>query len=769
MRMLDFSEIGRVGPFTIIGDRNRISRCVGLINKKRDVVLSPDMGYESFIDYHDGLIIANKPTKNGPGWMLIDYLGNPITPEGYTFITYAEEDCYKVEKGSRHNIMRRNGTFVLKEWPHRVSKVYNGYFTFGKTIRKTKSTPTRYVEGLAHINGTVVFPMVFDSLIPSEGAVFSAKYDGKPYVVHGGAVFDPAKKHYPVLRAASTMNEILEKSVNWILPGLQFFYRDTDAEIDVESQYPVGKTLRSGFFVDMSTKLLKPAKKTRFIIAAAHAALLCGYETEDERQAALQYSPEAEEWRHAVLHKNTWLKVMDVYKAGGVTQILLLQIPETAAKFFGDEPEFFKFINDAAGDGASIIEYARNSLDEKLHDIVHPRSLDTKFVERMSQPIGYDSDGEAYSISPDLRPYDNDINLMNGTPGLFYSRYIHLLAKDRDIIREFESFPWRGVVGSFCEGCIYAEGTNDKPFGCGRLFEKKFRTNYINGRCNYFKNRLQKESLFEYRSRCELEKASKKSGHYAKRLLREFIDEKLNGNIEDIASFDFCSLKGDSKYGCLRGPDIVTNFAIIKAIMEVVFGEHWPNLNVDTLDVYTFQTGTIINDHRLVGSRLQPRNFKFLTRFEDNSDLRDMAEVLHALKPTLGNFLVWPNKAVMHSIHDSSKLRGYIDRTFIGMYEVASGAEKQNMDIAAAMYKNRELMKDYQGIDGFHRFMKVSLLEDFLDENGVPQKLFDGISNSAKDFNPTLLPSAVKQYHDFMAPFIRKRTRRIIEILKTKI
>lgn len=769
MIMLNYSEIGTVGPFTIIGDRYRESRCVGLIDNNRKVVVSPDMGYESFIDYHDGLIIANKPTKNGPGWMAIDYLGNPISPEGYTFITYAEEGYYDVENGSRHNIMRRDGTFILKEWPHRVSKVYNGYFTFGNTIRKTKTTPTRYVEGLAHVNGTVVFPMVFDSLIQSQGSVFSAKYNGEPYVVHDGAVFDPAKKHYPVLRPTSTMYEILEKSINWILPGLQFFYRDTDAEIDVATQYPVGKTLRSGFFVDMSTKLLKPAKKTRFIIAAAHAAVLCDYETEDDRKAALHYSPKVEEWRHAVLHKNTWLKVMDVYKKGDVTQILLLQMPETAAKFFGDEPTFFKFINEAAGEDTSIIEYARHSLDEKLHDMVHPRSLDSELVNRMSQPIGYDSNGEPYSMAPDLTPYENDVNLMNGTPGLFYSRYIHGLAGDKDIIREFDSFPWRGIVGTVCEGCMYAKGTNDQPFGCGRLFEKSFRTNYLKGSCDYFKKSLQQESLFEYRGRCEREKASKKAGTYAERLLQEFIAEKLSGNIEALKSFDFSTLKGDPKYGGLKGPDMVTNFAIVKAIMEIAFGEHWPDLNVDSLDVYTYQTGTIINDGRLVGIRLQPRNFKTLTCFPDNLELVDMAEELHALKPTLGNFLVWPNKAVMHNIHDSSKLRGYIDRTFIGMYEAASGAKKPNMDVAAAMYKNRKLLKDYQGVEGFHKFMKISLLEDFLDSDGIPQQLFDGISNSAKDFNPALLPAAIKQYHDFMEPFILKRTQRIIDILKTKI
>lgn len=757
-----FSEVGKIGPFTIIGDPERKFRNLGLADNNRKIVIDPAMGYQSFIDYHDGLLIANKPTKTGPGWMVIDYFGNQISPVGeYTFVTYAEEGYYDIEKGSRHNIMRRDGTFVLEEWPHRVSSVHNGYFSFGNTIRKTKTTPTRYVDGLAHVSGLIVFPMIFEGLHHEGDSYFRGKINNELMYAVEGAVYDPSKKHYPQPEAENKYGKLIEETINWVLPGLQFFYRDTDAVSDAISMYPVGAVFRSGFYVDMSTRLFKPNKKTRFIVAAAHAALLCDEENPELPDYTKKYSPKATEWCHAVLHKNTWLKVMDVYQVGDVTQVLLLQIPETAAKLFGNSDAVFKFIDGAMGDETSLVELARQSLDEKIKDMVHPRSLDQEFSVRMAQPIGYDSNGTKFPLEPDLTPYSQ-----TGPEGSF-SFFIHRIANDKDIKREIDGFPWRGIVGTVCEGCMYAKDTNDKPFGCGRLFEKEFRTNYTKGLCEYHKESLEKDSMFEYGERKQREVESKKAGTYAERLLQEFIDEKLGGNIDSISDFDFRTLKGDPKFGGLKGPDMVSNFAIVKSIMEIVFGEYWPELNVDSLDVYTYQTGTIINDGRLVGIRLERGNFKTLNRFSDNRELVDMAEDLHTLKGTIGNFIVWPNKAVMHSIHDSSKLRGYIDRTFIGMYEVASGAKKPNVDVAAAMYKNRKLMKDYQGVDGFHKFMDVSLLEDFLDENGVPKRLFDGISNSAKDFNPDLLPAAVKQYHDFMAPFVRQRSARIIEILKS--
>ena len=183
-----------------------------------------------------------------------------------------------VEKGSRHNIMRRDGSLVLKEWPHRVWKVRNGYFQIENTIRKTKTTPTRYVAGVAHVSGIIVFPMIFESVRffdDRDDANMLAKKDSQPFVIHSGALFDPQKRHYPPKSEPNNIGKFFEQVVNWILPGLQMFYRDTDADIDVERMYPVGKVVQTGFYTSVSTKLQKPGQKTRFLIASALAALLC--------------------------------------------------------------------------------------------------------------------------------------------------------------------------------------------------------------------------------------------------------------------------------------------------------------------------------------------------------------------------------------------------------------------------------------------------------------------------------------------------------------
>lgn len=775
MKLYD-RKIGNLGPFEIIGTDDPRD-CLGLRDRIGRWVISPDCGYKTFLNYDDGLIIAFKSADDGLGWVLVDYHGNCIS-ERYNYIEPAGEGYYMVEKGSRHNIMRRDGSIVLREWPHRVGKVCNGFFQIGNTIRKTKTTPTRYLAGVAHVSGIIVFPMIFESVKTSDDPndiSMMAKTDDQLYVIYNGALFDPQKRHYPPKTVKDTLGILLEKSVNWILSGLQLFYRDTDADIKAEEMYPIGRVFRTGVYTSVSTKLQQPAQKTRFLIASAHAALFCSDENGNVNETGLRFSPRAEEWRHAVISKNAWLKVLDIYRVNDITQIFMIQIPETAAMYFGDSETIFNIINEVGDSGTSLVDIARRSLDEKMKQSVHPRSTDSDWVALMSQPVGYTQDGQPYSISPD---YSLDEDPFSGHHNTYehnrhFCRVVHNLADDGDIVLDYDGFPWRGIVGSVCDGCMYAKGTNGQPFGCGRLFQKSFRKNYTSGQCEFWKYSLGEESDFERRTRFEREREaehnSKVSGSYAYSLVDEFIKEHLNGDIDNLLYFDFSNLKEDRKYGPIKGPSMVTNFAIVKSIIEIVFGEYWPDLNVETLDNYQYQIGTIINYQRIVGSRIAFKVFKSLETYCPAQELMDLAEELYTAKNTIGNFIVWPNKAIMANLFDDSKMRGYIDRMFIAIYNVMIDASKQNMDVKAALYKNRRLMKDYQGKEGFIAFMRNSFLDRFINDDGSPKSLFYGLSNAARDFNPKLLPDALRQYHDFMIPTVEWRCKKILERLKRKL
>ena len=369
---------GECGPFEIYGTNNPQDN-MGLKDKTGKWHISPDRGFKNFSDYDDGLMVAYKPHDQGYGWLLIDYHGNILCNDGYNLIERNGEGFFKVQKGSKENVIRRDGSLVLSEWPHRVGKVHNGYFTIGKTIRKTKTTPTQYLDGIAHVSGIVALPMQFHSVDFAGGSgqfKLRENKDDTPLYFFSGALADPNGSHYPKKENENVMGKFFEEFINWTLPGLQFFYRDTDAYIDVERMYPLGKVFRTGFYATVSTRLQKPAQKTRFLIAGAHVALLCSDENEIKNTEGLKISPRAEEWKQGYLHRNSWLKVLDVYKVGDITQILLLQLPESGAKYLGAGNAVFNFVNENVANGMTLVDIARKSLDDKMKQPIHPRSTD---------------------------------------------------------------------------------------------------------------------------------------------------------------------------------------------------------------------------------------------------------------------------------------------------------------------------------------------------------------------------------------------------------
>lgn len=308
-------------------------------------------------------------------WYLIDKDSNQVT-EAYSYIEEWGEGYYKAEQGAKKNILRPDGSVVLDQWYNDVFKVQHGFFIFGNTIRKSKTNPkTRYIQGVAHVSGIIVFPMIFERTQWCEdGKAIYAEIDEKPYILTlDGSIYDPAHSHLPLRKKINWPN-LFEKFANWTLPGLQFYYRDTDARVIIETTYHVGDVLRAGFLLDATTQLWKPAHRTRFIIASAHAAHF--FEIEDLVKA----NPNVKEWNLCTFHFNSYFKVMDVYEKDGYRQVFLLHIPPAAAFFLGRDETAINFINEATGQEGSLIEMARKSLDEKLKMDIHPRSLDKDFV-----------------------------------------------------------------------------------------------------------------------------------------------------------------------------------------------------------------------------------------------------------------------------------------------------------------------------------------------------------------------------------------------------
>ena len=63
---------------------------------------------------------------------------------------------------------------------------------------------------------------------------------------------------------------------------------------------------------------------------------------------------------------------------------------------------------------------------------------------------------------------------------------------------------------------------------------------------------------------------------FAVGLLNDFIKEKLDGNIDNLRTYDLSKLRDDSKYGDCS----IERAPIVRAIMALAFADTWPNLSV---------------------------------------------------------------------------------------------------------------------------------------------------------------------------------------------
>ena len=711
-------------------------------------------------------------------WALVDAEGNALTEYKYWFVEPCGEGYFRaqVTGGSKYNLLRPDGTEIFRESFSFITEVHGGYVTFWNTKRKTKTTPTQYLYGVGHVSGVILFPPIFKRLRWLKEDVFDAFYaelDGKPYVLTlDGSAFDPERSHLPK-KLDIDIKLFFEKFANWVLPGLQFFYRDTDAPVVIDTTYHVCDVIRAGFFVDATTKLLKPAHKTRFLIASAHAAMFCD---SPEMTAS---NPDIKKWNLCTFHFNSYFKVMDIYKVGEVTQIFLLHIPETAARLMGNTDFGMQFINGAMGGEQTLVDIARRSLDDKMRMDVHPRSYDKVFVQRMEHPVGLDNDFYPVPLDPMAEPKDNDLALLSSA--------VHRLAQDADIdgiFKEEENFTWNGPEGTVCEGCIYTRGIREAADGCGRLFKKTFRDNVIKGHCDFRKTDLFLPSEFEKKKKREYEaerlRKSKEDGTFAQTLLQDFIKQKLHGNIEELKSYDFSELhdwisgtpKEDEKFADCGGyafsPD---KTEIVKAIMSLVFKDAWPGYSYESMEKLKYQVDRVNHFTWLFGSWISPEYIKGLDKFSPPKQLLARVNRFHKQYNTIGNFFVLPNMITLNfteaNVTRGKRLwRPYIDTFMVALRQTLLDWKSGERALLDLINDDRKAYKDCQTDEGFTRMMRNLMLDDIMDDDGRPMKIFAGIGCGDRDLDRITYLKVANEYLDFCDSFISRRADRIIRKLK---
>lgn len=127
--------------------------------------------------------------------------------------------------------------------------------------------------------------------------------------------------------------------------------------------------------------------------------------------------------------------------------------------------------------------------------------------------------------------------------------------------------------------------------------------------------------------------------------IKDFISDCLDGDINKLVTFDIKQLKGNKKYGSPAGrsfdPD---NTIIARAIVDVVFGDVWPDLNEEFLQNMDYRGDTINTFNTMFGPLQEDGGFQGLNKFDVDSETKKRVEKFYSLYTTIGNIVVLPNR-----------------------------------------------------------------------------------------------------------------------------
>lgn len=373
--------------------------------------------------------VAPAVARNGK-WVFIDENRKRINDIEYWSMDHVlRQGVYYVAKGPHaHGIANFEGIPLIDEWYDHPCKFDKGFAVCdikrhdenGQEIILPNGQ-TAYYYGLLDLDGKYVFQPIYSSLhwnnhktkdcwfAEDEDWAYLLFPDGthKTYakseisyselppcipesafdhdIKEGSSVLNyrpqlVTTQYYSLFEESYYLQRLSSWLGGWLYP-LEFYYRDTDADIDVKKLYKPGHFIRTDCCMEVTQKLLRPVHKIRFLIAARHFF---------DRVPA-----------------NTNFLILDVQQGGGITQIVLLHFPHGAmllAKHFKIKSSKFK-AEDI--DGIDLKKAAIYDLQQKMSKCVHGHSLDSAWCDAMYQPVGCNAQLQLNKLIMDRYPYSD--------------------------------------------------------------------------------------------------------------------------------------------------------------------------------------------------------------------------------------------------------------------------------------------------------------------------------------------------------------------------
>lgn len=144
--------------------------------------------------------------------------------------------------------------------------------------------------------------------------------------------------------------------------------------------------------------------------------------------------------------------------------------------------------------------------------------------------------------------------------------------------------------------------------------------------------------------------------------IREFAEERLEGNLLNLIDFDFASLRRDIRFGCSGRTFDCDDTDLMRAIGFLLWGESFPALTFSDIGPGKKYRGDTLNTFNTVlGKFLAEQNtWAGIVKSNAPENLQEAANKFHVSYHFIGNYILLPN------IAETDKKRAYTLNTYRG-------------------------------------------------------------------------------------------------------
>ena len=254
--------------------------------------------------------------------------------------------------------------------------------------------------------------------------------------------------------------------------------------------------------------------------------------------------------------------------------------------------------------------------------------------------------------------------------------------------------------------------------------------------------------------------------------IASFIKEKLDGDVNRLASYPLGQLRYDKKYGCPGRKFDSDDTELMRAIYCVVYDEAWKNISMDNLGEGKLR-GDTLNTYNTLFSA--PWNERFTAIWHPDEELVAKIKQFQITFHTIGNMAVLPDRRIgewsinkHRGCHD--EWHDYEDRFLAALYKVLTRKPDRDPDLEELVTLNSEDFEPYYGEEGWWRFINLNMLEYYV--NIVYEPVVSslgytywrgGYTNKERFF------AECHRYIDFSTSIINDRAKRMIDIIINKV